>query len=76
MPMYMGTDERLSRSTLSSDVKVICNGEGTRLEAAVDDDDCEAVFPDVLKQAGTCTWKCNLLLAGSAERLVMAQTEG
>ena len=45
--------ERLSRSALSSEVKVTCNGDGTRLDTAEDDDEREAVFPDVTKLSGT-----------------------
>ena len=49
--------ERLSRSTLSSEVKVMFNGAGTRFDVVVDDDDDgrDDVLPKVLKQSGTCT---------------------
>ena len=48
--------ERLSRSTLSSEVKVMFNGIGTRFGVVVDDDDGrDDVLPKVLNESGTCT---------------------
>ena len=48
--------ERLSGSTLSSEVKVMFKGIGTRFGVVVDDDDGRAdVLPRALKESGTCT---------------------
>ena len=67
--------ERLSISTLSSEVKVMFNDIGTRLGVVVDDDGRDDVLPKVPKESGTCTWKCNLLLSEATDRLVMARAE-
>ena len=47
--------ERLSISTLSSEVKVMFNDIGTRLGVVVDDDGRDDVLPKVPKESGTCT---------------------